>query len=103
MTKSEKNAIADVIGMLNAVLTDGNSDGNQPTGDLKNPKEEASPADDSPSQEEINFVRELANDGKIVIRGYTINYTTESVGKIGISSDCLSRLLEAYLEKYDHE
>ena len=102
MTKSEKNAIADVIGMLNAVLT-GNSDGNQPTGDLKNPKEEASPADNWPSQEEVDFVRELANDGEIVIKGCAINLTKRTVGVIRLSADCMSRLLEAYLEKYDHE
>lgn len=99
MTKSEKSVLEDIAGMLNALVT-GNSDGdkvNQPA------HEEAAPADGTPSQEEINFVKELANDGAIVIKGYTINYTNGIIGKIRISSDCLSRLLEAYLEKYDHE
>lgn len=96
MTKSEKSVLEDIAGTLNAILT-GNSDGNQPA------QEEAAPVDNSPSQEELDFVRELANDGKIAIKGYTINSTTETVGVIRIPSDCLGRLLEAYLEKYDHE
>jgi hypothetical protein len=99
MTKSEKSVLEDIAGMLNAILT-GNSDGDQPTNETA---EEATQVDDVPSQEQIDFVRELANDGEIAIRGCIINLTKGTVGEIGISKDCLSRLLEAYLEKYDHE
>ena len=100
MTKSEKSVLEDIAGMLNAILA-GNSDGNQPAQDEA--AEEAAPVDDWPSQEELDFVRELANDGKTVIKGCAINLTKRTVGVIRISSDCVSHLLEAYLEKYDHE
>ena len=96
MTKSEKSVLEDIAGMLNAILA-GNSDGNQPA------QEEAAPVDNSPSQEEVDFVKKLANDGKIVIRGCAVNCTKRTLGEVCITSDCLSRLLEAYLEKYDHE
>lgn len=98
MTKSEKSVLEDIAGMLNAVLA-GNSDGKDP----KEAAEEAAPVDNWPSQEEIDFVRELANDGKTVIKGCAINLTKRTVGVIRISSDCLDHLLKAYLEKYDHE
>ena len=100
MTKSEKNVLADVVGMLNA-LVNGNSDGeqhNQPA-----PQEEAAPADEEPSQEEITFVKEVRADGEITIEGITINHTQKEIGSIGIGSGCFGRMLDAYLEKYDHE
>lgn len=99
MTKSEKNVLADVVGMLNALVT-GNSDGNQ----VNQPaNEEAAPADNEPSQEEIEFVKSLKADGEIAIKGISFNYDTKELGKLQISSNCLSHLLDAYLEKYDHE
>ena len=96
MTKSEKSVLEDIAGMLNAILT-GNSDGNQPA------HEEADPADDTPSQYEIKFVKNLKGDEKIAIRGVAIKLETGEFAEIKISSRCLSHLLDAYLEKYDHE
>ena len=100
MTKSEKNVLADVVGMLNA-LVNGNSDGeqhNQPA-----PQEEAAPADEEPSQEEIAFIKEVRADGEIAVKGVAINHTKEEICSISISPDCFGRMLDAYLEKYDHE
>lgn len=96
MTKSEKSVLEDIAGMLNAILA-GNSDGNQPAQD------EAAPADNEPSQEEIEFIKQVAAKEPFNIIGIDIRKGEGFVCDIQIGKSCLGRMFKAYLEKYDHE
>lgn len=101
MTKSEKNVLSDVIGMLNAIVS-GNSEGDQTKAPENNEdaQEEAAPVDDKPSQEELEFVKSLKEDGEIAIDGDVINFTKMGIGHIRISSQLFGRMINAYLEKH---
>lgn len=91
MKKSEKNALTDVIAMLNAIVNGSDEDGN--------------PAhrEENPSEEQIAFVRKMANEKPFNIIGHGIRPEEGIVCNIQIGKTCLRRMVTAYLEKYCHE
>lgn len=55
---------------------------------------------DKPDQKEIDFVKEVKEAGAICIKGMAIDHKEGTMCPISISSDCFTRMLDAYLEKY---
>lgn len=96
MTKSEKNALADVIAILNAIVNSNDEDG-------KNNHQPASSEKEKPSKEEIAFVRKMANERPFSIIGYGVKPEEGVACDIKIPKDCLDHMVTAYLEKYCHE
>ena len=96
MKKSEKNALTDVIVMLNAIVNGSNEDdkdNHQPT----------STEEEKPSEEEIEFIRKMANEKPFSIIGYGVRQEEGLMCDIKIGRTCLRRMVIAYLEKYCHE
>ena len=54
--------------------------------------------EEKPDQDEINFVKEVKEDGPFMIKGMAID--DEGISPIQISSKCFTRMLDTYLEKY---
>lgn len=96
MTKSEKNALADIVAMLNAIVNSNNEDG-------KNNHQPASSEEENPSDKEIEFVRKMANDKPFGIIGLGVRPGEGPMANIKIGRACFSRMIIAYLEKYCHE
>lgn len=96
MKKSEKNALTDVIAMLSAIVNGSDEDD-------KNNHQSALSEEENPSEEQIEFVRKMANEKPFGIIGYGIRPEEGLVCDIKIGRTCLSRMITAYLEKYCHE
>ena len=103
MTKSEKNAIADVIAILNAIVNNNDEDGKNNHQAASNEHQPASSQEENPSKEEIAFVRKMANERPFSIIGYGVKPEEGVACDIKISKDCLDHMVTAYLEKYCHE
>ena len=110
MTKTEKNCIANVIGMLQAIVNGEDSQGKH--GHMEQEVEDqcAAPAqeeDDVPDEEEIEFVRNLIDPDiiPIGIRGHSMSINPQTgfsqMRKITVNGDTWLRMIRAYLEKYD--
>lgn len=95
MKKSEKNALTDVIAMLNAIVNGSDEDD-------KNNHQPAH-SEENPSEEEIAFVREIANDKPFSIIGIGVRQGEGPMANIRIGKTCLRHMVIAYLEKYCHE
>lgn len=92
MTKSEKNAIADAIAMLNAIVAEPNGQHNE-AGQESNDTE-------GPDEKELQFFKRLKNVGSFSIEG-TVRYPEKrSIGYVYFGEDVTNRLITAYLEKY---
>lgn len=93
MTKSEKNAIKDVIGMLSAIVLA------EPNGQHNEAGQESNDTE-GPDEAELQVFKRLKEVGKFSIDGVVHYPGTNVTGYICLGEDVADRLVTAYLEKY---